>query len=85
MEKRGGLINEESEDVLLGEEVEGVAYEDDFKRKAIALAATFGDSSVHRCEKKCLRIAALTSSSGRMPPAGKAKIPNSLSGFYTVV
>ena len=87
MEKRGGLINEESEDVLLGEEVEGVAYEDDFKRKAIALAATFGDSSVHRCEKKCLRIAALTSgsSNGGMPPAGKAKIPNSASGFYTVV
>ena len=79
------MINEESEDVLLGEEVEGVAYEDDFKRKAIALAATFGDSSVHRCEKKCLRIAALTSGSGGMPPAEKAKIPNSASGFYTVV
>merc|ERR1711874_198221 len=90
MEERGGLMNEQSEDIQLEEEVEGVVVEDDFKRKAIALAATFGDSSVHRCEKKCLRIATLTSgssssSSGGMPPAGKTTIPNSASGFYTVV
>ena len=49
MKERGGLENELSEDVRLSrEEVEDAAVEDDFKRKAIALAATFGDSSVHR-------------------------------------
>ena len=47
MEERGGL----SEDVLLGEELEDVtAMEDNFEKKAIALASTFGDSSVHRYE-----------------------------------
>ena len=51
MKERGGLENEQSEDVRLSrEEVEDAAVEDDFKRKAIALAATFGDSSVHRYE-----------------------------------
>ena len=49
MKERGGLENEQSEDVRLSiEEVEDAAVEDDFKRKAIALAATFGDSSVYR-------------------------------------
>ena len=50
MEERGGL-SEQSEDVLLGEELEDVtAMEDNFEKKAIALASTFGDSSVHRYE-----------------------------------
>ena len=49
MEERGGLGDEQSEDVLLGKEVEDeAAMENDFKKKAMALAATFGDSSVHR-------------------------------------
>ena len=60
MEERGGAINEESEDVRLGgeevEDVEDAAVEDDFKRRAIALAATFGDSSVHRYEWQSLQI-----------------------------
>ena len=49
MEERGGL-SEQSEDLLLGEELEDDAMEDNFKKKAIALASTFGDSSVHRYE-----------------------------------
>ena len=49
MEERGGL-SEQSEDVLPWEEVEDAAMEDNFKKKAIALASTFGDSSVHRYE-----------------------------------
>ena len=60
MEERGGAINEESEDVRLGgeevEDFEDGAVEDDFKRRAITLAATFGDSSVHRYEWQSLQI-----------------------------
>jgi len=87
MEERGGF-SEQSEDVLLGEEVEDdTAMEDNFKKKAIALAATFGDGSVHRCEKKCLRIATLTSasSSSKTATAGRMLIPNSTSEFSKVM
>ena len=63
MEERGGL-NEHSEDVLLGEEleVENAAMEDDFKKKAIALVATFGDSSVHRYDMAAFANLLLTKS-----------------------
>ena len=56
MDERG-----QSEGILLGKEEDNddneeedikdeASVEDDFKRKAVALAATFGDSSVHRYE-----------------------------------
>jgi len=41
MEEREGILREE-------EKEDTAAIEDDFKRKAVALAATFGDSSVYR-------------------------------------
>ena len=48
-EKRG--FAEESEAIILGKEVEDVV-EDEFREKAVALAATFGDSSVHKYERQ---------------------------------
>ena len=48
-EKRG--FAEESEAIILGKEVEDV-FEDKFRGKAVALAATFGDSSVHKYDQQ---------------------------------
>ena len=48
-EKRG--FAEESEAIILGKEVEDVV-EDKFREKAVALAATFGDSSVHKYDQQ---------------------------------
>ena len=48
-EKRG--FAEESEAIILGKEVEDV-FEDKFREKAVALAATFGDSSVHKYDRQ---------------------------------
>ena len=56
MDERGqseGILlgkEEDNEDNVEDDNEDESSIEDDFKRKAVALAATFGDSSVHRYE-----------------------------------
>ena len=41
---------EEAEDFIHMKEDLDKATEEEFKKKAVALASTFGDSSIHRCK-----------------------------------